>query len=284
MFHSSDMWDLWWQSGMNMENPIRISYSTTEIYKLIQDPIKRDNMMRAYQEYFAMKQQKQNAFIEQQALGQHDITYALFSTSINMNTGHMEYKYIVPPTMVPLAANTSTVPVGPSGGCDHLTKAVVQPAHTETRYYYYVSQFQCQRSPTGSVVSVLYFDANTWLNTVRPRDDCTLIAVNHTDYTNHVYHKYMWSCTGNTCSGYKVEGYAGYAMPKYPEFTSADRYQVDYYTIGVINNAGGMNGYYTDQGYSQATSFGYYFTCYLDCDYTTITFDQNNQPVTQCTC
>lgn len=83
-------------------------------------------MMRAYQEYFALKQDDRNQLIEQQKLNPRDVIYSIFTP---INTGHKNYRYIITRTLTTLAANEKTSIIGPSGLCGGLTRGSIQFAN-----------------------------------------------------------------------------------------------------------------------------------------------------------
>jgi len=278
--HSSDRWDCWVASGYNMQNPVRISYSTKPIYTLIKDEVKQANMMRAFNEYFQMKQDKQNETIEQAKYGPHTIAYASFDATCDIY-GTCITQRVIPSSTVQLAAGDIMQPVG-INQCNFFRKTSMDRPHGSTLYFYQLYMFQCSRHLDGSVSALNYFDENIWLNTIVAKsNECANIWLNKTDYFgDYAKSKFYWTPSGTNYVGAK------YTYPSPPKWPLSTYYSVDYYDATNQADVGRMSedGYPTSE-YSQTSSTTSGFVCFPDCDYITATYDVSTVSFNyQCTC
>lgn len=289
-YHSSDKWNEWVFSGANMINPVPISIRLTPIYTLIDDPIRRSNMERAYNEYFAMRKKEQEKIIEEKQLGPRDVTMAWFRPMPVQTTnrvGIWKVDYLTGPTVVKMVTNTTTAPIGQDGSCTHVT---TNGATVAQYAYAYLGMFQCQRDINGAVITKHYFDPNAWI-TQNYNQECTRIKLSVVDPINKEIHDYGWTCD-NIC----------YATDKTSPMTKSTGDMRKYYEIAYLTEYryGTPQYHYvwTFDGLYQTTRAsltnfpngghkgGGYFTCYLDCSGSlNIPLDQYGNPTdVQCMC
>ena len=241
--HSSAQWDCWWLSGMNLVDPIRISYSTIPIYTLIDDKIKSANMEQAFHEYFSMKLDQQNEVIEKNKLGPHNVAYVEYTT------------YSISPTSskVVLSAGESVIINGDV--CNFFHRVHV----TGT---YYLSSRKCERLEDGRLAAIFYIDDEVWLNTYYGvLSDCNDLSVKEENYHNNY-----------TKSYYRENGY-GKISTSYGMFSSSlinnpTKFITKFNGVyGIFETS--TNGYPVTTGYSIASSYNDLY-CYMDCEYISI--------------
>lgn len=286
--HSSAMWDCWWLSGMNMDNPVRISYQTRRIYELIEDPDRQDAMRQAYNKYYMDKKAEQDLIVQQKKLGPHSVTYGVYSYALDVyKTPYITT--VIPSTQTVLSSNTIMPPVG-SRDCNfyqYVDARSKNGVHLE--YYYDLNLYACRRDTDGNIVAEYAFDENVWLNTVVPASsNCRYITTNFTK--DCVRKQYYWTqVDANNFKGASktstVTGYNGYCADNI--------YGVNYYDrSGNINTKRtSYNGYPGNDSVKYSETSGFFTTqnrliCMLDCDYMTVSYqvDGNGMGYLQPTC
>jgi len=285
-YHNSLLWDQWVASGANMVNPQPVAMSLRPIYTIINDTVRQQNMIQAYNEYLQMKKQQQDVIIKQKEMGPRSVSLAAF----NAGPDPIPY-YTVLPTMVKLAADSTSGIFGLDGSCNHMIHDMIGYTPTGQRMRdYCISQFTCQRDQDGIIKAVRYFDSNLWLNTMlSSKDDCVHSQITKYDPGNNLMEKYYWDCYKGSCYGSQVNY-------QYNSVDNRVQYVMAYYdndlTMEKNHSVRAYDGNYGPGNMLSVTSFapyneacGGYAFCYLDCDGgIEVYFDAGGNPQVICGC
>jgi hypothetical protein len=293
LYHSSDDWDLWVNSGANMVDPIRVSFSVEPIYILVSDPVKRANLEKAYYDIFAAAKQKQDQLAYQMTYGPRDVSFIRYQydESIVFPNTIDPITILTPSTKISLSAGQSGPVIGTDGTCNHLTYYPYFYGHKYPAYYLMDRQ-QCVRDLDGQLSAKYVFNPTEWLNTVRQTTDfCINSMVEYINGTAKTSTKYYWQLQG---SSYHGVSQSYYDPPYYPKAAADGEYVTHNMGPKSQENYAPQNGgaveqdftYYTSNGHP--VSFGYSNTeyvavnynyndygssliCYMDCDYIALT-------------
>lgn len=287
-FQNSDTWNKWIESAELMINPVPVAIKATPIYNLITDPVRQENMIRAYHEYFQAMKEQQDLIIAQKKLGPRKVSYGIY-TFFNNVAYFSQY-----PTYTYLSANETMNPTGLTGSCDSLYKESYVSGHNGdyTNYFYNQRMFQCKRDGGDKVIAMNYFNNNQWTSDVRKKDDCTNIYVNKRYFNTGLVTTYDWIYENNNYYG------SSYDSQKYKSYPKSNivSYNVTYYNFNTQFDAYVYTSYYAYDGpYSYPDSStsciapiafpcSAFFTCMIDCEYFTIVYDINKVIVPVCTC
>ena len=287
-YHNSDTWNQWIQSVyVDMINPVETSISLKEIYLLFNDTVKQDNMKRAYYEYLQIRKNQQEEFVEQQKRGYQKVSYLAYKRD---SMGMIEY--ITPQYHVNLGPETSTDIFGTKDSCYYLEKQVVGGPNP---YILGISQFYCERDNTGMIKASVYF--GDWTGMIYESIanqyfvNCGYSSVVEYDYIDNQMVKNYWVRTGyNTYKGARSVYYWNGVnknqkeyQVSYTDSMTNPFNHTEYSRDGLYTNyiSSTVHGSYDNKGDSWLGSYG---VCALNCDYITLSIDNNNQVVQSCGC
>lgn len=287
-YHSSAMWDAWWQSGTDMVDPVMVHYTLTELYHFIKDKVKQNNMIRAYNEYLQESYDQQNQIILNSKLAAHDVTYALFQTG----SGGVEY--LVRPTTTTLSAGQNSPIIGTDGSCNHLhlgSYTVSGGGRQYPRYVMYPDLHYCKRFSDGTLQAKTYFDAENWSNNTNVDDDCSRTSVNVTSSNFPTQSKtFSWQLfRGKYRSVEMNKPFDWFAHPH--PYNATTIYNISYSTNDQLTNSWMSNSVEATDGqnvttYDRSISKGFmkWFVCYFDCDSISVTVGSGGNPDVTCVC
>jgi hypothetical protein len=284
-YHDSDQWDLWEESCyVNMIDPIQTSMKLKEIYLLINDTIKQNNMKRAYLEYLQMKKDQQTILIEEKKKSVQPVSFV----SYKITNGMIEY--IHPQVKINMDSNTES---------DIFTDdkiVAICPGGITVDYFgskfFGIDNFYCKRDESGKVSVKHYFYGFNGLTFIKtgPYDgyNCgDTSVVKYDPFTKQMVKDY-WTGYVNYNGHESIYPLINYDLQvteyqvSYKENINYTSYSQDGVYSDYISSTTSYGHY--DSGFKSGIGFNAFAICALNCEYIIVNIDINGQVIQECGC
>jgi len=270
---NSATWNEWVSSGADFLNILPLAFDVRPIYDLM-NGTKRDNMIRATNEYFQTMYDRQAIRIEEARLAPKSVAYAVVYPSYSNGMYIPVYKVL--PTSIQLNINESSPIIGSGGSCNDLKYNYIDP-YTK----YYIGQFRCRRDGKSGVIAENVFNSAEWVTSQKGwNDDCRKVSVKKT------YHDLQYS------ELYAYSGNSGYMTTSYDN-SGGTYLPIEYYIKSPNSNYYWPYTFRTFDGYMSETYSSTSATpshisgnavCVAQCEYFVVSYDSAAQPIVQCSC